>query len=122
MLTWEFIAPSGRSDNIARQQETVKLLARCKPNDVLWLLDEVGTQISSPQLGKRLESAQNSAVAHIIIVIGGAYGVDDTLRKRADFVWSLSQLVFPHQIVRLLLAEQLYRAYEINRGSGYHHS
>jgi 23S rRNA (pseudouridine1915-N3)-methyltransferase len=55
------------------------------------------------------------------VIIGGAYGVDQTILDRADFVWSLSLLVFPHQLVRLLLVEQLYRAQEIAAGNPYHH-
>ncbi|MGO1537613.1 MAG: 23S rRNA (pseudouridine(1915)-N(3))-methyltransferase RlmH, partial [Yaniella sp.] len=52
---------------------------------------------------------------------GGAYGVNDQLRARADTVWSLSNLVFPHQLVRLMVAEQIYRAQEISAGRPYHH-
>jgi 23S rRNA (pseudouridine1915-N3)-methyltransferase len=121
-LTWEFIVPSGYDGDKARADESTSLLARCKPSDTVWLLDETGTQISSPELAGRLEKAQNASTEQLTIVIGGAYGVDAAMDARADFVWSLSKLVFPHQLVRLLLAEQLYRAYEINRGSGYHHS
>ena len=55
------------------------------------------------------------------IVIGGAFGVSTALIQRANLVWSLSPLVFPHQLVRLILAEQLYRAQEITRGGKYHH-
>jgi 23S rRNA (pseudouridine1915-N3)-methyltransferase len=58
----------------------------------------------------------------VVIIIGGAYGVDENVRKRADLIWSLSPLVFPHQLVRLLLIEQLYRAQEIAAGHPYHHS
>ena len=57
----------------------------------------------------------------IVVIIGGAYGVDDRIHQRADMVWSLSKLVFPHQLVRLILAEQIYRAQEIARGGAYHH-
>ena len=120
-FNWEYIAPSGLDGQQARKEESVRILARCKPDSTLWLLDERGIQITSPELGQKLESSQNSSTQHIIIIIGGAFGVDDSVRSRADFIWSLSKLVFPHQIVRLLLVEQLYRAYEINRGSGYHH-
>lgn len=120
-FSWEFIAPSGLANNLARHDESARLLERCKPDDTVWLLDEVGTALSSPELADRLEAVQNASTQRLVIIIGGAYGVDDTLRQRAHFTWSLSKLVFPHQIVRLLLAEQLYRAYEINRGSGYHH-
>ena len=58
---------------------------------------------------------------NIVFIIGGAYGVTDNVRRRANLVWSLSKLVFPHQLVRLILAEQLYRAQEIVRGGKYHH-
>ena len=57
----------------------------------------------------------------VTVVIGGAYGVDASVHARADLTWSLSKLVFPHQLVRLILAEQLYRAQEISGGRPYHH-
>jgi 23S rRNA (pseudouridine1915-N3)-methyltransferase len=63
-----------------------------------------------------IESARD-----VVLVIGGAYGVDEALARRADFVWSLSRLVFPHQLVRLILLEQLYRSQEIASGRPYHH-
>jgi 23S rRNA (pseudouridine1915-N3)-methyltransferase len=84
------------------------------------LLDGRGESIDSPELSslflKILEKSQD-----VVIVIGGAYGVDDTVMNRANFVWSLSELVFPHQLVRLMLTEQLYRAQEIASGNPYHH-
>ena len=58
---------------------------------------------------------------NFVIVIGGAFGVTEELRKRANFVWSLSKLVFPHQIVRLILVSKIYRAQEISSGGKYHH-
>ena len=57
----------------------------------------------------------------VVLVIGGAYGVDDSVRARANTVWSLSDLVFPHQLVRLIITEQIYRAGEIAAGRPYHH-
>ena len=74
----------------------------------------------SPALATRLRAAFDRG-RPVTVVIGGAYGVDDRVRERADFVWSLSLLVFPHQLVRLILAEQLYRAQEIAAGRPYHH-
>ena len=59
---------------------------------------------------------------NLVFLIGGAYGIDEAVMKRANFKWSLSQLVFPHQLVRLILAEQVYRACSINRNEKYHHS
>ena len=57
----------------------------------------------------------------IVILIGGAYGFDNNIREKADFVWSFSKLVFPHMIARLMVVEQIYRASEILKGSKYHH-
>jgi 23S rRNA (pseudouridine1915-N3)-methyltransferase len=84
------------------------------------LLDERGHNVDSPALASALRGAFDSGRT-VTVVIGGAYGVSDRVRERADFVWSLSKLVFPHQLVRLILAEQLYRAQEISAGRSYHH-
>ena len=118
---WEFVPPSGLPAQQARSDESERVLQRIR-DEIVWLLDERGEQIDSPELSLRLTGLQNTAVKQLTIVIGGAYGVSQPLHERADFVWSLSKLVFPHQLVRLMLAEQLYRATEIARGSGYHHS
>lgn len=71
-------------------------------------------------LAKKLQ-AQFDAGRGVVVIIGGAYGVNTELSRRADFVWSMSKLVFPHQLVRLILAEQIYRAQEIAGGRPYHH-
>ena len=84
------------------------------------LRDETGQQFSSPQLAAHIERLV--AQRPVVLVIGGAYGVDETVHARADMVWSLSRLVLPHMLVRLVLIEQLYRAQEICRGGPYHHS
>lgn len=118
---WELINPSGYDEQKARTQETADVLLKIKSSDIVWLLDERGKQLTSPALAAQINVLQYQGVQRLVFVIGGAYGVSDELRNRANFVWSLSELVFPHQIVRLLLTEQLYRATEINRGSGYHH-
>lgn len=119
---WELIPPSGFDEPKARNHESRAILAKLKPNDIVWLLDERGKQLSSPALAAQINVLQVQGVQRLVFVIGGAYGVDDALRSRANFVWGLSELVFPHQLVRLMLIEQLYRATEINRGSGYHHA
>lgn len=119
-LEWVLLPHSAKEGRQARQDESERLLSRCKDDDFVVLLDERGRAVDSPGLAKLLlgpiETAKN-----VVIIIGGAYGVDETVHKRADFVWSLSPLVFPHQLVRLILAEQLYRAQEIAAGRPYHH-
>ena len=102
----------------ARQEESERLLSRIKDSDFTILLDERGKNLSSPELSDLISNHINK---HIVFIIGGAYGVTDEMRQRANVTWSLSKLVFPHQLVRLILAEQLYRAQEIYRGSHYHH-
>ncbi len=119
-VTWELLPHSSRQDDQARQEESRALLDRLSPSDYIILLDEVGRTLDSPALTDQLEQ-QFSRSRQPTIIIGGAYGVTDELRDRADLVLSLSSLVYPHQLVRLILIEQLYRAQQIAVGSSYHH-
>lgn len=119
-VEWVLLPHSAKQADEARQDESERLLSRLKPGDYAVLLDEIGTNITSPALSDLLTKQFSRGSA--VIIIGGAYGVSETLRKRADFVWSLSGLVFPHQLVRLIVIEQLYRAQSIAAGSPYHHS
>lgn len=118
---WWLIPHSSLKGQRAREEESERILSRIKPEDVVILLDEVGVEVDSPALSRRLENLL-SAGKSPVIVVGGAYGVSGALQRRADFVWSLSPLVFPHQLVRLILIEQLYRAQSIANGSKYHHN
>ena len=86
------------------------------------LLDEHGTQLSTPEVAAKIETLQNNSAKEVVFIIGGAYGINDEVKAEADFVWSLSPLVFPHQLVRLILIEQLYRAFDVLNGGNYHHS
>ncbi|MBQ6396160.1 23S rRNA (pseudouridine(1915)-N(3))-methyltransferase RlmH [Candidatus Saccharibacteria bacterium] len=90
------------------------------PEQFVIVADERGKIISSPEFSEKLEKAFNQS-KEVVIIIGGAYGVSEEVRERADFVWSFSKLVFPHMIARLVVAEQIYRAQEISRGGKYHH-
>lgn len=120
-VEWVLLPHSAREGQQARQEESDRLLDRLSDQDFVVLLDERGENISSPQLSSLLETAFTAA-RPVVIIIGGAYGVDERVHDRASFVWSLSALVFPHQLVRLILTEQLYRAQEIAQGNPYHHS
>ncbi len=100
--------------------ESQMLLSQLQENEFLVLLDEKGKMLSSPELAGILEK-QSMVSKRIRFVIGGAYGVSEALLQKADMIWSLSKLVFPHQLVRLILAEQLYRACTIIKGEKYHH-
>lgn len=117
---WELIPHSSFEADRARQEESERILQRLPDGAFVVLLDERGENITSPALSSLL-SGEFSFGRRVVIIIGGAYGVDASVHKRADFIWSLSKLVLPHQLVRLVLAEQLYRAQQIERGSSYHH-
>ncbi len=83
--------------------------------------DERGKNISSDEYSLCLERAFLDG-KDVVILIGGAYGFSDAVREKADFVWSFSKLVFPHQLCRVMVTEQIYRAQEIARGGKYHHA
>ena len=119
-LSWDILPHSNFAEEKAREEETQRILAKIKPSDFVILLDERGKNISSPELAKIISNGFVNS-QNFVIVIGGAFGVSEELRQRANFVWSLSKLVFPHQIVRLILVEQIYRAQEISSGGKYHH-
>lgn len=119
-IEWVLLPASAKNGPEARKTESETIAARLGSDSFVVLLDEVGASPSSPELAHQLEMQLNHSKP-ICFVIGGAYGVDEMLRRRADLVWSLSKLVFPHQLVRLLLTEQLYRAQEITAGRPYHH-
>lgn len=105
-----------------KKKEGAIVLDWLQKEDYLVVLDERGKQLSSEGLAAFIQQRANESVKHLVFLIGGAYGVDAAVVKRAQFTWSLSALVFPHQLVRLILAEQVYRACSINRNEKYHHS
>ncbi len=98
------------------------ILNTIKKEDYLVLLDERGTQLNSNALSLFLQQRANESEKNIVFLIGGAYGSSKDVLQRANFKWSLSSLVFPHQMVRMILAEQIYRACTIIRNEKYHHS
>lgn len=109
--------------DIARTKllEQELILNKLSPGHYLILLDERGKQLNSIQWSEQFQQFMNRGVKTLVILIGGAYGVSDEVRKRANGCWSLSSLVFPHQLVRLVVAEQVYRAFSILNNSPYHH-
>ena len=119
-IEWVLLPHSAQEGLTARQEESGRILSRLDPLEYVVLLDETGESLDSPALSRLCEQVFVSG-RPLTIVIGGAYGVDERLHARAERVVSLSRLVFPHQLVRLILAEQLYRAQSIASGGRYHH-
>lgn len=101
--------------------ESARILAALKPGEKVIVLDERGQLLTSPAFAERIGNWRDQGTRGLAFVIGGAYGMTQEVRQRADLVLSLSPMVFPHQLVRVLFAEQLYRALSILRGTGYHH-
>ncbi|HRO71648.1 MAG TPA: 23S rRNA (pseudouridine(1915)-N(3))-methyltransferase RlmH [Chitinophagaceae bacterium] len=109
------------SETDLKKKEAQVILEWLDRDDYLVLLDEKGRQLNSEGLAAFLQDRANESTKKLVFLIGGAFGVDDTVFKRANFTWSLSSLVFPHQLVRLILAEQVYRACTILKNEKYHH-
>ncbi len=109
------------SETDLKKKEAQLILDWLDRDDYLVLLDEKGRQLSSEGLATFLQDRANESTKKLVFLIGGAFGVDETVFKRANFTWSLSSLVFPHQLVRLILAEQVYRACTILKNEKYHH-
>lgn len=122
---WHIIAPPKNAAVLKepelKKQEAKAIMQLLQKEDVLVLLDERGKQFSSPEVAQLLQQQANESVKRIVFLIGGAFGVDEEVRKRANITWGLSKLVFPHMLVRLILAEQVYRACTILRNEKYHH-
>ncbi len=119
-IEWVLLPHSALEGAGARQEESGRILAKLDARDAVVLLDERGKSLTSPALTDSFQSLLSSG-RRVVCVIGGAYGVDDALMARANLVWSLSPLVFPHQLVRLILTEQVYRMQSIAMGHPYHH-
>lgn len=119
-INWVLLPHSSFSDDAARQEESQRILSRVDDHAFVVLLDERGDEINSEDFSEMLVS-RFTVNRPIVFVIGGAYGVDDRVRQRADSVLAISHLVFPHQLVRLIVAEQIYRAQQITTGHPYHH-
>ncbi|MDX1408180.1 MAG: 23S rRNA (pseudouridine(1915)-N(3))-methyltransferase RlmH [Saprospiraceae bacterium] len=106
------------------QRESARILAQLEkaPQMFTFLLDETGKQWSSPELAGQLDAAMHARGPRLRFIIGGAYGVNDEVKQSVDSQLSLSRLTFPHELVRVIFLEQLYRAFTILRGESYHHT
>jgi 23S rRNA (pseudouridine1915-N3)-methyltransferase len=124
-VEWKLIAPPRHAATLSaadlKKKEGEIILDALTKDDWLVALDERGKQMTSEGLAELLQARANESVRQLVFLIGGIYGLDETVLKRADHRWSLSLLTFPHQLVRLILAEQVYRACSILRNERYHH-
>ena len=110
-------AAGNSTENI--QSIEAKRIIDAVGKDMLIALDERGTEVTTLQLADRFKNWQASG-RDIALVIGGADGLHQTIKQKADWLWSLSKLTMPHGMVRVMLAEQLYRAYSVTHNHPYH--
>jgi 23S rRNA (pseudouridine1915-N3)-methyltransferase len=115
-LEWLYIGHES-----TKVKEGEKILSCLKKEDYVVLLDEKGKDMNSLAFAELIENRMVDSVKRMVFIIGGAYGVSDEVHLRANYTWKLSSLVFPHMLVRIILAEQLYRAMTILKGEKYHH-
>ena len=111
---------SGALEEQLKTREGEGILARIRPGDRVIALTIGGKQRSSEELAKHLAGLKTGGVSHVVFVIGGSLGLGRNVLARADEEMSMSPMTFPHQLARVMLLEQLYRAEKINAGERYH--
>jgi 23S rRNA (pseudouridine1915-N3)-methyltransferase len=125
-VEWKIISPPKNAGTLSqpdvKKKEAEIVLEGLSKDDFLVALDERGRQMRSEDLAHFIQTRANDSAKSLVFLIGGIYGLDEAVLKRADHRWSLSSLTLPHQLVRLFLAEQLYRACTILRNEKYHHA
>lgn len=109
------------SETQQKEKEGEAILKKLNPTDVLILLDENGKQYTSIDFSKFLQKQMNAGYKQLVLVIGGPYGFSDAIYKQARGKLSLSKMTFSHQMIRLFIVEQIYRAFTILKNEPYHH-
>lgn len=104
------------------EKEARMILKILDSGDFVVVLDDKGKELNTIELSEFIEKRMSASDKRIVFIIGGAYGIYESLYKRANFKWSLSKLTFPHQLVRLILAESVYRAISVIKKEPYHHA
>ncbi len=115
--------PDQASENEEKQikeKEGERILKNIKDDAYVMALAIDGKQLDSVEFSKKIEQLGVNGVSHILFIIGGSLGLDDRVLKRADFKISFSKMTFPHQMMRMVLLEQVYRGYRIMKGEPYH--
>jgi 23S rRNA (pseudouridine1915-N3)-methyltransferase len=115
-ISWKILEPG-----VSKEAEGQSILKQIQDGDEVWLLDEVGELVTSEQLSKKLDNWRTRS-RRLCVIIGGAYGASKDVSTRANHVLAFGKLTYPHQLVRILVMEQLYRAQAIIDNLPYHHA
>ena len=105
--------------SVALKKEGEKILSKIKDNDYVVTLEIEGNDLNSLEFAQKIDNNFNSN-KNLTFVIGGSYGLDESVKSRSNYKISFSRLTFPHQFFRVILLEQIYRAYKINNHENYH--
>ena len=111
--------PSQNEINTALERESEKIFAQIPPRAYVVAMCVEGKELSSPELAEKLDDVANRT-SDVCFIIGSSFGLSDSVKKRADLRLSVSKLTFPHQLMRVLLLEAVYRAFNIQKGTKYH--
>lgn len=105
---------------LAMEKEGNNILSKIKDNQYVITLEILGKNLSSEEFASKIDNLMLTGKSDVSLVIGGSYGLSDSVKKRSDFSLSFSRMTFPHQMMRVVLLEQVYRAYRIITGASYH--
>lgn len=119
IITLKDSASKVAAQKIKEESEAIEKIIQ--PGDKLIVLDERGKSITSVQLAQTIQTDDNQGIKRHVYIIGGAFGLSESIKKKAHLLLGLSALTLPHELARVTLLEQLYRAYTIIRGEKYHH-
>lgn len=112
--------PSDNEIQIALDHEAKEILAKIPNGAKIYAMCIEGKQMSSEMLSRQLSDSAVQGYNNVVFIIGSSHGLSEKVKKRADFKLSMSEMTFPHQLARVMLLEQIYRAYQISSGGKYH--
>ena len=110
-----------KDKRIAIEDESKSIQSKLLPGDFIVVLDESGSQVGSRQLAGMFQKWMVNGIGRVVFIIGGPFGISPTLKQKANLILSVSKFTFTHQMVRLILVEQIYRAMTIIKNESYHH-
>lgn len=112
--------PSQKEITSALGREAAEIMKNIPPDAYLVAMCVEGKQMKSEAMAKLVSERESSGKPKLCFVVGGSFGLDESVKRRADMRLSMSEMTFPHHLARVMLAEQIYRAFKINEGSRYH--
>lgn len=113
-------SPSDKEITSALEKEAADIMKNIPQDAYVCAMCVEGSQYPSEEMGRIIRQRENSGKPKLCFIIGGSFGLSDTVKKRAELRLSMSKMTFPHHLARVMLAEQIYRGFKINEGSRYH--